>query len=145
MTALAVSGATYISVRAEADQLFDYRLRQTALSRRDQGQVAPDDAAALADPSVNCVVQIGSLQGLELYSSRPQDMTEPLPARTVLGYSHLRLGGRDWRAFSAAMPLSVVQGGPATGHAAEAGRAGRTAQRGLHLTRKPSFGRSVDG
>ncbi|KQY90669.1 ATP-binding protein [Pelomonas sp. Root1444] len=109
VTALAVGGATYVSVRAEADQLFDYQLRQTALSLRDQGRVDGDDAATLADPSLDYVVQIWSLQGLELYSSRPQGMTEPLPARAVLGFSNLRLGGQDWRVFSAATPLRVVQ------------------------------------
>jgi two-component system OmpR family sensor kinase/two-component system sensor histidine kinase QseC len=109
VTALAVGGATYVSVRAEADQLFDYQLRQTALSLRDQGRVASDEAAALADPSFDYVVQIWSLQGLELYSSRPQGMTEPLPARAVLGFSNLHLSGQDWRVFSAATPLRVVQ------------------------------------
>ena len=109
MTALAVGGATYVSVRAEADALFDYQLRQTALSLRDQGRIAEDEAKALADPSFDYVVQIWSLQGLELYSSRPQGLTEPLPARAVLGYSELRLGGQDWRVFSAATPLRVVQ------------------------------------
>lgn len=109
VTALAVGGATYVSVRAEADELFDYQLRQTALSLRDQGRVARDEAAALADPNFDYVVQIWSLQGLELYSSRPQGMTEPLPARAVLGYSNLHLSGQDWRVFSAATPLRVVQ------------------------------------
>ena len=109
VTALAVGGATYISVRAEADALFDYQLRQTALSLRDQGRIARDEAAALADPSFDYVVQIWSVQGLELYSSRPQGMTEPLPARAVLGFSNLHLGGQDWRVFSAATPLRVVQ------------------------------------
>ncbi|MFG6467617.1 ATP-binding protein [Roseateles sp. BYS87W] len=109
VTALAVAGATYFSVRAEADALFDYQLRQTALSLRDQGRVAPDEAAALNDPSFDYVVQIWSLQGLELYSSRPQGLTEPLPAKAVLGYSDLRLGGQAWRVFSAATPLRVVQ------------------------------------
>jgi two-component system OmpR family sensor kinase/two-component system sensor histidine kinase QseC len=109
VTALAVSGATYVSVRGQADELFDYQLRQTALSLRDQGRVARDEAAALADPSFDYVVQIWSLQGLELYSSRPQGMTEPLPARAVLGFSNLRLGHQEWRVFSAATPLRVVQ------------------------------------
>ena len=109
VTALAVGGATYFSVRAEADELFDYQLRQTALSLRDQGRIASDDAAALADPSFDYLVQIWSLQGLELYSSRPQGMSEPLPARAVLGFSNLRLGGQDWRVFGAATPLRVVQ------------------------------------
>ena len=109
VTALAVAGATYFSVRAEADALFDYQLRQTALSLRDQGRVDADEAAALAAPGLDYVVQIWSLQGLELYSSRPQGMTEALPARAVLGFSDLRLGGQDWRVFSAATPLRVVQ------------------------------------
>ena len=109
VTALAVGGATYVSVRAEADALFDYQLRQTALSLRDQGRVAGDEAAALTDPSFDYVVQIWSVQGLELYSSRPQGMTEPLPARAVLGYSDLRLGGQAWRVYSAATPMRVVQ------------------------------------
>ncbi len=109
VTALAVSSATYISVRAQADELFDYQLRQTALSLRDQGRIAGDDAAALADPSLDYLVQIWSVQGLEIYSSRPQGMTEALPARAVLGYSNLHLAGQDWRVFSAATPLRVVQ------------------------------------
>jgi len=109
VTALAVSGATYISVRAEADELFDYQLRQTALSLRDQGRIANEEAAALADPSLDYLVQIWSVQGLEIYSSRPQGMTEPLPARAVLGFSNLHLGGQDWRVFGAATPLRVVQ------------------------------------
>ncbi|RZJ12285.1 MAG: HAMP domain-containing protein [Rubrivivax sp.] len=109
VTAVGVGGATYFSVRAESDQLFDYQLRQTALSLRDQGRVQSDEAAALADPSFDYVVQIWSLQGLELYSSRPQGMTEALPPRAVLGFSVQRLGGEDWRVFSAATPLRVVQ------------------------------------
>lgn len=109
VTALAVSGATYVSVRAQADELFDYQLRQAALSLRDQGRVASDEAAALADPSLDYLVQIWSVQGLEIYSSRPQGMTEALPPRAVLGFSNLHLSGQDWRVFSAATPLRVVQ------------------------------------
>jgi signal transduction histidine kinase len=109
VTALAVGGATYFSVRAEADALFDYQLRQTALSLRDQGRIARDEAAALADPSLDYLVQIWSVQGLEIYSSRPQGLTEALPARAVLGFSDLRLGGQHWRVFSAATPQRVVQ------------------------------------
>jgi two-component system OmpR family sensor kinase/two-component system sensor histidine kinase QseC len=109
VTALAVGGATYVSVRAEADALFDYQLRQTALSLRDQGRVDAGEAAALADPTFDYVVQIWSLQGLQLYSSRPRGMTEPLPSRAVLGFSNQRLGGQEWRLFGAATPLRVVQ------------------------------------
>lgn len=42
-------------------------------------------------------------------SSRPQGMTEPQPARAVLGLSNLRLAWQDLRVFGAATPLRVVQ------------------------------------
>jgi len=109
VTALAVGGATYVSVRSEADALFDYQLRQAALSLRDQGRIERDQAAALADPSLDYLVQIWSVQGLEIYSSRPPGLTEPLPPRAVLGFSDLRLGGQAWRVFSAATPQRVIQ------------------------------------
>jgi hypothetical protein len=49
LAALLVGGVTYRNVRAEAESLFDYQLRQMALSLRDQGEVAPAQASALAD------------------------------------------------------------------------------------------------
>jgi two-component system OmpR family sensor kinase/two-component system sensor histidine kinase QseC len=46
----AVMGAlTYRSVLAETEALFDYQLRQMALSLRDQGEIAPEQASTLAD------------------------------------------------------------------------------------------------
>ncbi|MCP5283464.1 MAG: sensor histidine kinase N-terminal domain-containing protein [Burkholderiaceae bacterium] len=104
--ALALGGATYRSVRAEADALFDYQLRQMALSLRDQGRIDPDAQAALADPALEVVVQIWSLDGVAVYSSGPR---VALPPRAVLGYADLQLAGEAWRAFGAATPLRVIQ------------------------------------
>lgn len=109
ITALAVGGATYVSVRAEADELFDYHLRQMALSLRDQGRIGDEERDALANPEFDYVVQVWSVDGLTLYSSRPQGLTQALPPRAVLGYSETRLGNEDWRVFAAATPLRVVQ------------------------------------
>ncbi|MFO1217831.1 MAG: ATP-binding protein [Burkholderiaceae bacterium] len=109
VSALAVAGATYVSVRAEADELFDYHLRQTALSLRDQGRIADDEREALANPEFDYVVQVWSVEGLALYTSRPQGLTQALPPRAVLGFSAVRLAGEDWRVFAAATPLRVVQ------------------------------------
>jgi two-component system OmpR family sensor kinase/two-component system sensor histidine kinase QseC len=110
-TALAVGGATYLSVRAEADKLFDYHLQQIALSLRDQGQIAPDESAALANPEFDYVVQIWSVGGVTMYTSRPPGLGDPLPSRAVLGFSDLTLGREAWRVYGAATPQRIVQVG----------------------------------
>jgi two-component system, OmpR family, sensor kinase len=109
LAALVVAAATYVSVRAEADELFDYHLRQMALSLRDQGRISDDERAALANPEFDYVVQIWSVDGVALYSSGSTMLAEPLPPRTVLGFSDLRLANTTWRVFGAATPLRVVQ------------------------------------
>jgi two-component system OmpR family sensor kinase/two-component system sensor histidine kinase QseC len=109
VTAVAVAAATYASVRAEADELFDYHLRQMALSLRDQGGIGNDEREVLANPEFDYVVQVWSADGVTLYSSRRPAHTPPLPPRAVLGFSELRLAGEDWRVFAAATPLRVVQ------------------------------------
>ncbi len=108
VTALAVGGATYVSVRAEADELFDYHLRQMALSLRDQGRIAPDERSAFNNPEFDYVVQIWSVDGAEVYASGPR-AAPPLPPRAVLGFSQLQIGSEDWRLYAAATPLRVVQ------------------------------------
>ena len=67
-----MGGATYFSVRAEADELFDYHLRQMALSLRDQGRIGDDERDALANPEFDYVVQVWSVDGVTLYTSRPR-------------------------------------------------------------------------
>lgn len=109
VTALAVGGATYLSVRGEADDLFDYHLRQMALSLRDQGRIGDEERDALANPEFDYVVQVWAVDGVTLYTSRPQGLKQALPPRAVLGYSQVRLAGEDWRVFAAATPLRVVQ------------------------------------
>lgn len=109
LAALGVGGATYVGVRAEADALFDYQLRQMALSLRDQGRIAEDERAALDDPELDFIVQIWSLDGVRLYARSPRDLRQPLPPRAVLGFADVRVDGQSWRVYGAATPLRVVQ------------------------------------
>jgi two-component system OmpR family sensor kinase/two-component system sensor histidine kinase QseC len=109
LTAVAVGGATYFSVRAEADELFDYHLRQMALSLRDQGRIGDDERDALVNPEFDYVVQVWSVEGVTLYTSRPRGLSQALPPRAVLGYSQVRMAGEEWRLYAAATPLRVVQ------------------------------------
>lgn len=104
--ALLVGGVTYRNVRAEAEALFDYQLRQMALSLRDQGEVAPAQASALADEQLDFVVQVWTSDGRALYASRA---LAALPQRAQLGFADVTVQGQVWRSFSVAMPSRVIQ------------------------------------
>lgn len=108
LTALAIGLVSYRSVLAETEALFDYQLRQMALSLRDYGMISPDQADVLNNQQLDVVVQIWALDGRLLYSSQPRNS---LPPRAVLGFADLRSPdtGATWRVFSAATPLRVIQ------------------------------------
>jgi two-component system OmpR family sensor kinase/two-component system sensor histidine kinase QseC len=97
---------TYRNVLGETEALFDYQLRQMALSLRDQGEIAPDQASALADEQLDFVVQIWTVDGRSIYASR---LHPELPARALLGFADVAAGGRTWRTFSVATRDRVIQ------------------------------------
>lgn len=98
--------ATYRSVLAETEALFDYQLRQMALSLRDQGEIAADQASALADEQLDFVVQIWTEDGRSIYASREHP---ELPARALLGFADVQAGGQTWRSFGVATRSRVIQ------------------------------------
>ena len=106
VAALLVGGVTYRNVRAETEALFDYQLRQMALSLRDQGEVAPAQASALADEQLDFVVQVWSADGRAIYASRRH---AALPLRAQLGYADVQVQGQVWRSFSVATSSRVIQ------------------------------------
>jgi two-component system OmpR family sensor kinase/two-component system sensor histidine kinase QseC len=103
-----IAVVTYRTVLAETDDLFDYHLRQMALSLRDQGAIAPDDRAALGDDALDYVIQVWSGDGAVAYSSNP---TAGLPQIAVLGYADVSIAGKQWRVFSTAARGRVIQVG----------------------------------
>ena len=106
LAALVMGGVTYRNVLAETEALFDYQLRQMALSLRDQGEIAPDQVRAFADEQLDFVVQIWTVDGRSIYASREHSA---LPARALLGLADVRVGGETWRTFSVASPERVIQ------------------------------------
>src|SRR4030095_14008056 len=107
VAAAAVMGAvTYRNVLAETEAIFDYQLRQMALSLRDQGEIAPDQARAFADEQLDFVIQIWTVDGRSIYASRAHTA---LPARALLGFANVRVGDETWRTFSVAPPVRVIQ------------------------------------
>lgn len=103
-----VGATTYRSVLAEADELFDYQLRQLALSLRDQGAGIGPPAASIETEAADVVVQIWSVDGAVVYASQPGLR---LPGLAPLGYSQARVDGRDWRVFALATRSRVIQVG----------------------------------
>jgi signal transduction histidine kinase len=100
------AAVTYFNVLRETESLFDYQLRQMALSLRDQGFIPPDEAAALANDDFDFVVQIWTADGTRIYASHPG---QALPPRAVLGFADVQLGEGTWRIFSTATRDRVIQ------------------------------------
>ena len=101
-----VGGITYRNVLHETEALFDYQLRQMALSLRDQGEIASGDAAALNDEGLDFVVQIWRIDGRSVYASRAH---RALPSQAVLGLAEIRVDGERWRSFAVAARDKVIQ------------------------------------
>jgi two-component system OmpR family sensor kinase len=97
----------YRNALEQADEFFDYHLRQTALILRDEPveyllapQLPPTDA------SYDFVVQVWSLDGVRVYLSRPHAV---LPDITTLGFSTVTTSEGRWRVFGAQAATRVIQ------------------------------------
>jgi signal transduction histidine kinase len=107
LLAAAVMGTvTYRNMLAETEALFDYQLRQMALSLRDQGEITGVHADVLADEPLDFVVQIWTADGRSIYASRAHSA---LPARALLGLADVTVNGEVWRTFSVATRERVIQ------------------------------------
>ena len=106
ISAAAMGALTYRNVLAETEALFDYQLRQMALSLRDQGEIAPAQASTLADEELDFVVQIWTADGRIIY---PPRLRADVPTRAVLGLADIESQGKTWRSFSVATRERVIQ------------------------------------
>ncbi len=98
---------TYRNTLSENEQLFDYQLRQTALSLRDQGVAANLEApSGSSEDAPAVVVQIWTTNGAVLYLSHPGTA---LPDRATLGLSDVEAGNRRWRVYSMAARNRIIQ------------------------------------
>jgi signal transduction histidine kinase len=106
LVALVMGAVTYRNVLTETEGLFDYQLRQMALSLRDQGEIDANQADALADEQFDFVVQIWTIDGRSIYATRNH---RALPTRALLGFADVWVEGQIWRTFSVATPGRVIQ------------------------------------
>jgi signal transduction histidine kinase len=100
------AGVTYRRVLNETSDLFDYQLRQMALSLRSQISLAPRVEVPPDQGDADFVVQIWDVFGARTYLSRPG---LPLINQTVLGYADLSLRGEKWRAYGLQTADGVIQ------------------------------------
>jgi two-component system OmpR family sensor kinase/two-component system sensor histidine kinase QseC len=95
---------TYRRVLAETSTLFDYQLRQMALSLSSQIAMAP--RLELPPDQSDFVIQIWDVYGARVYFSRPG---LPLINATALGYADVRAGGQSWRTYGLQTLQGVIQ------------------------------------
>ena len=98
--------ATYEVARQQLDDVFDYHLRQIALSLSDRALAQA--AARRAGPELDFSIQVWDEDGVRLYLSRPE---APLPEVRELGYSTLDGPGGRWRVYATAIGGQVIQVG----------------------------------
>lgn len=99
----------YRSALAEADQIFDYHMQQTAMALRPGVPSMPEraqEAPAQEDESTEFVVQIWSTDGLRVFES---SVGAALPQRAVLGFSNVHARGTVYRVFSVQTRTQVIQ------------------------------------
>jgi len=106
LISLLAAGATYRRVLSETSTLFDYQLRQMALSLRTQISLAPRIEVPPDQGDTDFVVQIWDVFGARTYLSRPG---LPMINQTVLGYADLSLRGEAWRAYGLQTADGVIQ------------------------------------
>ena len=105
---LALLAGAYVSyrlAREDADESFDYQLRQIAMAQRG-GDFR--DAAVPGDPEEDAdfVVQVFSASGGRIYLS---DSRSKLPKPLSMGFNNLKYGNEAWRAYSIANRGRVIE------------------------------------
>jgi two-component system OmpR family sensor kinase/two-component system sensor histidine kinase QseC len=106
VVSLLAAAVTYRRVLSETSNLFDYQLRQMALSLRSQISLAPRVEVPPDQGDTDFVIQIWDLFGARVYLSRPG---LPMINQTILGYADLSLRGEAWRAYGLQTADGVIQ------------------------------------
>jgi two-component system OmpR family sensor kinase len=96
----------YIKAREEANQIFDYQMKQLAAALPSQSFL-PVPPPRLDRPGIgDVIIQIWDETGVRIYRSHEQSS---LPQRAELGFSDVRGGDGAWRVYSAQLGDTVVQ------------------------------------
>jgi two-component system OmpR family sensor kinase len=116
----------YLTVEDEFNEVFDYELRQVALSFRDDsldGPIGPP--VQIVDQEDDLVIQIWNRAGVLVYVS---DALPVLPPRSRPGFSSVATPGTEWRSFNVELRDHTIQVAQpkSVRHALAVGAAART-------------------
>lgn len=106
LVSLFAAAVAYRRVLSETSDLFDYQLRQMALSLRSQISLAPRIEVPPDQSDTDFVVQIWDVFGTRVYLSHPG---LPMIDRVRVGYANLSLRGAAWRAYGLQTSEGVIQ------------------------------------
>jgi signal transduction histidine kinase len=106
VVSLLAATVTYRRVLNETSTLFDYQLRQMALSLRSQVSLAPRIEVPPYQGDADFVIQIWDLFGARTYLSRPG---LPMINQAVLGFADLDLQNEIWRTYGLQTSDGVIQ------------------------------------
>ncbi|HTD02918.1 ATP-binding protein [Undibacterium sp.] len=97
----------YVQAREQANQLFDYQMKQLVASLPSQSY-APliPTRPELSNMQEDIIIQIWDSNGLRIYHSHD---TSALPQRAELGFSNFSARGTTWRVYSAQLGDTIVQ------------------------------------
>lgn len=107
-TGILIAGTLiYRQAREEANQVFDYQMKQVVASLPAQA-FSPLGPSPNVDPNNerDVVIQIWDSSGLRIYRSHEHTA---LPDRAELGFSNITARGVDWRVYSAQIGSTIVQ------------------------------------
>ncbi len=108
LIAIAIAGlSTYQRARVEANHLFDYHLKQIALTLQDHVPDESDITGSLEEEiDYDFVIQVWSGAGEKHYLSHPH---KALPPQTAPGYQWVRTDEGEWRTFAMIQNGLLVQ------------------------------------
>lgn len=109
LAALLQGALAYRNALEEADALFDYQMRQTALALRAGLPVDARAASPLLPPedeNHEFIVQVWTNEGLRIFESA---FGAALPQMAVLGFADVPVRGTTYRVFSLQSPAQVIQ------------------------------------
>lgn len=102
---LAAAYGSYRLARTEIDTVFDYHLKQIALSLRDHAPQSNTQLPAV-DDQLDFVIQVFTRDGSRLYASHPH---ASLPGHAQPGFSTIDTDDGRWRVYAIQLSDQVVQ------------------------------------
>jgi len=105
LVAIAVAAiATYLRARDEANDIFDYQLKQMSASLTGVPLAGAPPGSTLGADAL--VVQVWDRNGVQVYLSQPQQV---LPRDASPGFNTVRTGADTWRVYSAVAGGQLIQ------------------------------------